>query len=111
MNSNVVLILAIVFSGPLYYAFYRIVFHRGMKWKMTHALWIPIAVLIYGVITLFLDQRIKDPSSWGWIESIPVFMNFILLVIAVLIFLMCYTAFSFWDERHKKQIRVPSVKD
>lgn len=105
MNSNVVLILAIVFSGPLYYAFYRIVFHRGMKWKMTHALWIPIAVLIYGVITLFLDQRIEDPSSWGWIEGIPVFINFIYSLIAVLIFFVIYTAFSYWDERNIRNLR------
>ena len=103
MESGAGLILVIVLSGPVYYVLYRIVFYRGLKWKMIHSLWIPIAGLITGGITLMVNQREIDSSGWGWIEGFTNYMNFMAIVISVFLYGLIYTAFSLRDERKKKQ--------
>lgn len=50
--------------GLVYFALYRFVFHRFFKWKMIHAIWLPIAVAIFGVFTVVSILMIDDPSAW-----------------------------------------------
>ncbi len=58
-DSPVFTYLMYVLAGAAYFLVYHLIFHRILKWKMIHAIWIPLVFTI--VVTIYVVSLLTTP--------------------------------------------------
>jgi hypothetical protein len=111
MNSNALVIMAIVLSGAAYYALYRVVFHQLLRWSMIHSIWIPIAVAVWGVVMFIRGLGIEENSAYDWITNFAALMNLMMILFPVFVFFVLYAAFDLADERKRRRKMTSNVEN
>ncbi len=79
--------------GVLYFILYRFLFHKQLKWKMVHSIWIPLLISLFSV---FLFFSYKDLDGFG---SLAAVISVIILNAPVVIYLILFAIFSMKDAK------------
>lgn len=100
MDPVLLTFLACAGSGVAYYVIYRHVLVAKMKWKMIHAMWLPIAVALFGIIYAMVYSQ--QPHPGVYMPALAVVGILVIFLTPVILFFILYAIGVYRDRHHPK---------
>lgn len=101
MDSASLTLLAIASLGAIYYVLYRVVFYQKLKWKMIHSIWLPIVVILVGVV--IAAGLLIQPATGGSMAELAAIVTLMVFASPALVFFAISLIGSWIDKRNKSQ--------
>ena len=87
MDATMILFFEFALIGVVYFVLYRFLFNNVFKWKMIHAIWLPLIVSALSIILAIYLFAQKDTNGWGDLAAIASLMIFNFPVVG---FFICF---------------------
>jgi len=99
MDSNLIVYGSMALAGIVYFALYRLIAFKIMKWKMIHSIWLPLVYALgftgFG-LSLLSTPWFGNNRSFMSIVGVMIELNF-----PVLVFFLLFGIFFVLDKKSK----------